>query len=292
MTNVKPFRVDPLSISPSSSPSHFDDRTALHLVQAFHQQTDLHELVQMMFSQLRVLTKAHGLRLVLPATYRTPEISLGRNTLHNVEYNLDAETTHLGTLTVFFPTRKNEQELTTCEDLISLAFTALRNATALHVSRHSSLEAPPTQSKQTDLEEHKSDALILVTLDCYTEMRTNDGEEWAHAVMSSVHAQILEGLRTADGVYQISDEYIAVLLPNTTITQAEAVAGKIRVLIASLHLKNEEVEEQLTACMGLADSRLATTAEEVMSNAKVALALAQHQGSNQLKTYDESMLPR
>ena len=53
---------------------------------------------------------------------------------------------------------------------------------------------------------------------------------------SSVHSQIKSGLRHADGVYQIADELIAVLLPNTTMQQASEVAAKIRILVSSLHL--------------------------------------------------------
>ena len=109
--------------------------------------------------------------------------------------------------------------------------------------------------------------------------------------MNSVHGQIKEGLRQADGVYQISDELIAVLLPNTSRKQATEVAEKIRVLVSSLHLSGG-VNDQLTACMGVSDAKLAATAEEVMANAKVALASAQNQGRNTIQAYDEALVDK
>ena len=59
------------------------------------------------------------------------------------------------------------------------------------------------------------------------------------------------------------------------LTQAEAVAKKVRMLIASLHLRGNDLNQQLTACMGVADATAAGKAEEVMDRARSALARAQ-----------------
>lgn len=281
MSNIKPLA------GLHTPAEHFDDRTALHLVQAFHQESDLTALLKLMLGQLQTLAGAHGLRLTLPAEYGIADLSMGNTTRHNIEYNLNTDKTRLGTMTLYFPVRRNEHEIQTCEDLLALAFTALRNATALHVARQRDTGqrgAAPT----TD--EARSDALILIALDGYAHLREHDGEEWAHVIMSSVHNQIHDGLRNADGVYQISDEFIAVLLPNTSLEQAQEVASKIRILVASLHLRNDDVDHQLTVCMGVSDALLANTAEEVMSNARIALTQAQADGTNQIRCYDEALV--
>ena len=44
-----------------ASAINLDDRTALHLTQAFNQETDLPSLLQLLFSQLQALSGAHGL---------------------------------------------------------------------------------------------------------------------------------------------------------------------------------------------------------------------------------------
>ncbi len=272
----------------------FDDRTALHLTQAFHQEESLESLLALLMSQLTTLCQARGL------IYRNDDLQLQvelgevAHNAHHVDYNLDYKGTSLGEMNVYFTTRQNDHDLQTCEDLIALVFTALRqNIRYLELTDQKLQQTETADAGTSDAgslsKEEKADALILVALDGYQAMRTRDGEEWTQILMSSVHTQIKDGLRQADGVYQISDELIAVLLPNTTMHQATEVAGKIRVLVSSLHLTGETDTGQLTASMGISDAKLARTAEEVMGNAKIALAQAQDRGINTILAYDESL---
>ncbi|MEQ8689390.1 MAG: diguanylate cyclase [Pseudomonadales bacterium] len=269
---------------------HFDDRTALHLSQAFNQETSLEGLLGLIHSQLAALNGIHGLHYA--HTDLGLDITLGRRAHHTADYNLAANEQELGTLTLYFPRRQHEAEIQTCEDLLSLAFTALRN----HVEKLTLSQASPAAEEGLGQEE-KADALVLVALDGYQQMRERDGDEWSQIVMSSVHSQIKEGLRQADGVYQISDDLVAVLLPRTTREQAHEVAQKIRVLVASLHLASGRdnadsamAEQQLTVSMGISDAKLASTAEEVMANAKTALTVARDQGRNTIQAYDEALV--
>lgn len=262
---------------------HFDDRTALHLTQAFNQEESLESLLALVLSQLMALCGAQGMN------YRNDrlqlEVDLGRHALHQAEYKLAVQEQDLGSITIYFPRRRNDQEVQTCEDLLSLAFTALRNR--IDVAQ---LRAEPVQAKPAELaSEDRADALILIALDGYEQMKASAGIEWSQVLMTSVHTQVKEGLRQADGVYQISDDRIAVLLPNTTSDQASEVASKIRVLVSSLHLSSGASDEQLTASMGISDARLANSAEEVMENAKVALSHAQRLGGNSILSYQQDM---
>ena len=103
--------------------------------------------------------------------------------------------------------------------------------------------------------------------------------------MTSVQGQLSEGLREADGVFQIDDELLAVLLPRTSTGRAADVADKLRVLIASLHLKNGKVTRQLTACMGISGTRHATSAETVLDQARGALDEACREGPNTIRSH-------
>ena len=273
-----------------TSTVHFDDRTALHLTQAFNQETSLDGLLDLAKSQLMALCGAYGLTF----THQSLDLDLQKGQLarHTAEYNLEAEGQHLGTLTIYFPRHQNEHEIQTCEDLISLAFTALRNQITLMSLQRSPDQTQPSESASALSNDEKADALVLVALDGYADMKARDGDEWSQVLMSSVHTQIKEGLRQADGVYQITEELIAVLLPHTTRGQAQEVAEKIRVLVASLHLSDADTDKQLTASMGISDAKLASTAEEVMANAKTALAAAKDQGYNTIQTYDEALISK
>ena len=270
----------------SNSAVLFDDRTALHLTQAFHQEESLEELLTLAFQQLSALCHAVGLLYRHDGLQLQVEIGKIGHERHHAEYNLDINGRALGSLTLFFSRRQNDHEVQTCEDLLALMFTALNNAIRIIEIRGE--ERTLIAEDSTLTAEEKSDALILVALDGYPNMRDRDGDEWIQVLMSSVHSQIKSGLRHADGVYQIADELIAVLLPNTTMQQASEVAAKIRILVSSLHLSGS-TDAQLTACMGISDARLAKTAEEVMANAKSALRQAQEDGVNTICAFDERM---
>ncbi len=273
---------------------YFDDRTALQITQAFNQETELPELLDLLFGQLGAMTETRGLRFVYKPL--GIDLNLGSRERHSAEYNLTFRDTPIGTLTLYFALTQHEQGIQTCEDLVSLAFVSLRNAVTLlelknqpqAISTELTKEEAAHVAEVTALptrKEANSDALVLVALDDYERILERDGEEWAHVLMSSVHEQIESGLRAADGVYHINDDLIAVLLPNTNLAQAEEVAKKVRMLIASLHLRGDTLSQQLTACMGVADATAAGTAEEVMDRARSALARARAEGSNQIEVY-------
>ncbi|MEE4281824.1 MAG: diguanylate cyclase [Pseudomonadales bacterium] len=290
--------------APGKHPEFFDDRTALQLTQAFGQEAELEPLLALLFAQQRATAEVRGLRYV----YRPLGIDLnyGERADYEGEYNLTFRDLPLGTLTLYFANGQNEQSIQTCEDLVSLAFTSIRNAVTTLKLRNkpqgiNSAERAALATVNTPREKHdtapgssqsgeaRHDALILLGLDHFPTIQSRDGEEWAQVLMSSVHEQIREGLRSADGVYHIGDDLIAVLLPNTSSEQAEQVAKKIRTLVASLHLRGDPKTEQLTACMGLADATHAKTAEDVMSHAQCALAAARAQGSNQILYYQPEL---
>lgn len=99
-----------------------------------------------------------------------------------------------------------------------------------------------------------------------------------------MQSQINEGSREADSVYQTDGGSLAVLLPKTSVARAVEVSKKVHVLVAGLHLKDGIESTQLTACMGIAGTKHARTAEEVFSNAKDALLLAKAEGANTIKS--------
>ncbi|MEM9620798.1 MAG: diguanylate cyclase [Pseudomonadota bacterium] len=296
--------------------AHFDDATALRLQHAFGDKTRVDDLLRLLFTQLRALCRTSGLEF----TYAPLGLSyqLGQVHRHTAQYNLHYHDQALGTLTQYFSRAQNEQEIQTAEDLLSLALVPLRNALTLaayaadtpataregdqatNVHTLPLQTASPTSAAQAQLSneeqialaevaavgtEQKSDALILVSLDGYAQMVRTHGEEWAHIIMSTVHHQIDDGLRSADGVYHIGDDLIAVLLPRTTLAQARQVADKVRVLVASLHLRGNQVDDQLTASMGISNAQQAQTAEQVMAQARQALQEARTAGDNQIVVF-------
>ncbi len=278
------------------SPVFFDEATALKLAQVFSQQDNLNELLRLLYVQMRAVCNSTGMQFI----NRSLDLNLtfGQARGHHAEYNLKFRDEEIGTLTRYFARPQQDQDIQTGEDLIGLALLAIRNAVKHY---HDKPAQQATEAQQalsadeklalaeiaaTDKAEAKADTLILVSLDNYAAICERDGGDWADILITSVHQQLESGLRSADGVYHIGDDLIAVLLPRTTERQAMQVAQKIRVLVASLHLSGEARQSQLTATMGISSSIHADSAEAVMANARIALAQARTSGHNQLKVYD------
>ena len=284
-----------LNIAPATS-VYLDDRTALHLSHAFHQEQQLESLLALLFSQLRGLTSTTG--LIYEHRHLTA-MQVGSKGLHKANYRLAMHEQDLGEMTLFFDHPQNEQEVQTCEDLLSLAFTALRHCVTLTLalaaqsakvsakaevkSTVSTTPAAPEQNQNADSTTGKADSLLVLALDDFSTILKRDGDAWGQEVLQSVQTQIDHGLRASDGVYQIADNLIAALLPNTTLDQAAEVAKKIRILISSLHLHST----QITACIGISDSQFACSPEQIMANAREALSAAQQQGPSSITCYDE-----
>ena len=291
----------------------FDAESADRIAYAFGEQTHPEPLLRLLFVQMRALCSICGISFANKDTSSGHlDVSLGQSLRHSANYNLTFRDEDIGSLTLYHARILNDHELQTAEDLISLALPALRNSLVIYRHEQSELGSQATGladgAKATPItltdstanltlsadekialaevasssSKDKADTLILVALDGFYDFVERDGEEWAHILMTSVHQQIYDGLRSADSIYHIGNDQIAVLLPQTTSEQALQVATKIRTLVASLHLLGNEFDNQLTASMGISSSRHASSADGVMQNARQALQRAQSQGTNNI----------
>ena len=254
---------------------NFEPSVALNLVQAFHRQLDLMPLLELLFGQTQAVVQAVGMH------YRNPDrgidLFFADRGPHTASYNLTNQEESLGELTCHFRQRVTEESLETAEDLIALAMSPIKNALRYQLALHSSAQ-PQKISEDAALTPGNDDALLLVKIDGFDVIRNRDGDEWAQTLPQSIQNQISDGLRDADAVFQIDGETLAVVL--TSCAKTEDVAAKLRILIASLHLKDGTVTQQLTACMGIAGTRDATDAAFVLDAARRALTAAHAEGPN------------
>jgi len=284
----------------SQSVQFFDHSAAFNLVQAFHRHLDLGDLLQAFFAQAHTLLECVGMR------YRNPadgiDLQLGEGGPHTTSYNLTYQDSNLGELVFLFRRKVTEDTLATAEDLTSLVMSPINNAllyrralpqadatdNAADPSATSTPNPNPAPKRAEAVKTGNDDTLVLISLDGFATIRDRDGAEWAQALIHAMQDQIREGLREADGVFQIDDEMLAVLLPRTSGSAAVEVAKKVRVLIAGLHLRDGAVTTQLTACMGIAGTQAAGNAEQVLQQARVALQAAQRDGGNSIELYREN----
>lgn len=264
--------------------AHIEHQVALSVVQAIHRHLDPQALIEMLWSHAATLTPATGMHY--HCAHRHLDLAFGHGR-HNATYTLSYEGQALGELSLRFQQRVDDTVLGTVEDLLALAMPALRNAMAhrealerANAAEQASRAAGPRRPG-TSLD----DALVLVSLDGFDDIRTTHGDAWAQTLVQSIQNQIHEGLRDADSVFQIDEGLLAVLLPRTSEDAALDVAGKIRVLISGLHLRDGMVTSQLTACMGVVGARDSGAPEDVLARARSALTMAQREGRSIIRTY-------
>jgi diguanylate cyclase (GGDEF)-like protein len=285
----------------NQSVQHFDHGAAFNLVQAFHRHLDLGDLLQAFFAQAHTLLECVGMRY--RNTHDEIDLQLGEDGPHSTSYKLTYQELNLGELVFLFRRRVTEDTLATAEDLTSLIMSPINNALLYRrlqqqpsAGQNATRAQPAIQHKPGQpsrpepkragaVKAGKDDTLVLIGLDGFATIRDRDGLEWAQALVHAMQDQIREGLREADGVFQIDDEMLAVLLPRTSGNAALEVAKKIRVLIAGLHLRDGSITTQLTACMGIAGTNDANNAEQVLQQARAALQIAQREGSNRIELF-------
>ena len=264
-----------------------DAATTLSLVQSLHRQLRLRELLELFERQAATLIPVTGLRYVSPAGpilfAQTPSSE------HYVKFRVEWHNNEsLGELYFYFDEPQANHRLQQAEDLVAVLASPLHNA--LMYEEALEQQALPTPAVETlpsaglhaiaepQQAPARCDTLLLISLDSYQQLITTNGSAWAQAVLQSVQDQVRTGLREADGVFQIDDGLLALLLPRTGQHAANAVADKVRDLIAGLQLHSSLNARALTACMGVAISRDADSAETVMQRAEEALEVARRQG--------------
>ena len=124
-------------------------------------------------------------------------------------------------------------------------------------------------------------ALVMLDLDHFK--RLND--EYGHLVGDQALRAAADGirhvLRTSDTGYRYGGEELALLLRETPLREAVAVAERVRVAIEKVRIDDSAV--RVTASLGVAERRVGmVSAEELVSAADAALYTAKHTGRNRV----------
>lgn len=254
----------------------FEPSVALTMVQSFHRELEVHALLERIFSQAMTLSPAT--HLAYTNSESAIEFSTGEPGQHSVSYNLQLGTGGIsgGEVKLTAPRRFSTGDLETLEELLRLVAPALANALIVH-----GLTARERARKAKKAKPNQEDALILVRLSGIDTVRAAHGSQVAQQLTDSLQKQLGEKLREADGIFQIDDDHLAVLLPRTTREGAQRVAGKVETLVNTLNFAEAHVREHLTATIGISSTNGANSAEAVLSDARSALSEAtEHQSRN------------
>ena len=298
MANQSTTESNPHTQSERQALQHIDTATADALQQAFQEINALQPLLRLLFTQMRTLCQTSGLHFRQTAS--NIDLLFGQECAHHASYKLQFRGEYLGELTRYYKQPQRELDIETGEDLISLALLSLRNCVLMYEEDSQAdlvTTAGLSHAEQIALSEqlsprspaergtHPHDVLMLIGLDNLEAITAAGGTIWRDSIVRATFEQVSEGLRSADSVYLIGDDLIAVLLQNSSLAQARQVTRKVRTLISSLHLQDNHVEEQLTAGIGICSAKDAVSADDVLFNARTALAHARAAGRNQDRIY-------
>src|ERR1700691_1670121 len=125
-------------------------------------------------------------------------------------------------------------------------------------------------------------ALLLIDLDHFKQINDRGGHAVGDQVLANVGAMLRSVLRAQDFAGRNGGEEFAVLLPDTEIATALAVAERIRIAGAEISLPGADVS--VTASIGVAGfPDHASTLDRLERLADAALYLAKRQGRNRVE---------
>jgi len=122
-------------------------------------------------------------------------------------------------------------------------------------------------------------ALLMLDLDGFKHHNDTFGHQSGDAVLVAVSEAIQTRLRDTDMIGRMGGDEMAVLLPGTTVVEAESVAAALVELVARVASSLEhDAENPVTVSIGITDFADAPDAETVIGRADAALYDAKEQG--------------
>ena len=135
---------------------------------------------------------------------------------------------------------------------------------------------------------HRPISSLLINLDGFSTVNQSYGFIIGSQVLQSVAARIKQCLRPDDAMARVGADEFFVLLADTDLTSAEAMAEKIRGTIQSSPFKNEKANLKLTATFGVAGLNQDNTTQrmsDLLHITSEALKSAKANGINQIEVY-------
>ena len=131
--------------------------------------------------------------------------------------------------------------------------------------------------------------LLLADIDFFKRFNDRHGHMAGDACLREVVAAIRKQLRRSDLVARFGGEEFAMVLPNTTRTDALATAERIRAGVANQTVTINGRCETVTVSIGLAERGAAMSPAALMALADNALYAAKREGRNRVRTAEQSL---
>ncbi|HEY2841073.1 MAG TPA: diguanylate cyclase [Pirellulales bacterium] len=123
-------------------------------------------------------------------------------------------------------------------------------------------------------------SLILVDIDHFKRFNDLHGHQAGDEVLRAVGRVFAENVRDCDFVARYGGEEFAIIVPDTSFHEAQAIAEQLRSSLAASHVDYQGKTLQVTASLGVAEAKDGLGVEAVIQGADQALYAAKQNGRN------------
>ncbi len=212
---------------------------------------------------------------------------------HRCDYRLNLEGQFFGSLTFSRKQRFTEMELEGLELILSAAICPIRNACQYVAIEQAALTDALTGipnkramddalARATSLGNRhgQQNSLILCDLDHFKTINDQHGHVVGDHVLQLAAKELQKAIRTSDEVYRYGGEEFAIILPQTSETDAKAVADRIRQFMSSIRVHCGETTIAVTTSCGVAMRLPEEDSRQWLARADEALYRAKDNGRN------------
>jgi len=120
----------------------------------------------------------------------------------------------------------------------------------------------------------------MLDVDNFKEVNDTWGHEAGDRILCEISAVLRSVVRQGDFVGRFGGEEFVIILPETSLEAARALAARIRETVADLHFSALPTGERVTVSQGVADHRSGERIEDTLRRADSALYRAKDGGRN------------
>ncbi len=136
------------------------------------------------------------------------------------------------------------------------------------------------------LEQQKDLSVLLFDIDHFKNVNDDFGHQTGDLVLVEIANLVNETMRARDVVARLGGEEFVILLPNTDIDKAKAIAVRVIEKIALFNFNHLGVNRPITLSIGVANIKdTATVFDDILHAADLAMYQAKQRGRNQMVNY-------
>ncbi|KQP61655.1 diguanylate cyclase [Methylobacterium sp. Leaf108] len=133
---------------------------------------------------------------------------------------------------------------------------------------------------------HGRMSAIIADIDFFKRINDEHGHDVGDTALQSVAREL-----AADGIVgRLGGEEFAIVLPNKTLAEAEAAAGRLRLVIESLRLRGAKTPIRVTCSFGVSEWSEGDTVEGMIKRADIAVYEAKVAGRNRVVSATTDLL--